>query len=187
MTSRDRALLLTLIERRFRVREIGEMRWRALKFDLTRVIINVTFNTGKPRYIRLVMAKEHLIKWKSDYPDEITDEVYVFLNERHRLLTYPAIYRQLGRLCQRSGITKHITPHIFRHSRITHLIQQGVGESVIKLMMWGSVDSRMFISYAHLTGVDIDREICKLYGIEPTTTSLPVMHLSRKFVHIARR
>jgi integrase/recombinase XerD len=30
----------------------------------------------------------------------------------------------------------------------------------------------MFISYAHLTGADIDREICKLYGIEPTTTQV---------------
>jgi hypothetical protein len=28
----------------------------------------------------------------------------------------------------------------------------------------------MFINSAHLTGADIDREICKLYGIEPTIT-----------------
>lgn len=172
MTSRDRAMIITMYEGGFRVGEIGEMRWGALKFDGTGVIVNVTFKTGKPRYIRLVMAKEHLIKWKSDYPEEITDEAFVFLNERRHPLTYPAVARQLGRLCQRSGITKHITPHIFRHSRITHLIQQGVGESIIKLMMWGSVDSRMFISYAHLTGADIDREICKLYGIEPTTSQV---------------
>ncbi len=65
---------------------------------------------------------------------------------------------------------KYITPHIFRHSRIIHLIQQGVGELIIKLIMWGFVDSRMFINSAHLTGADIDREICKLYGIEPTIT-----------------
>ena len=76
------------------------------------------------------------------------------------------------RICQRSGITKHITPHIFRHSWITHLIQQGVNESVIKLMMWGSVDSKMFINDAHLTGTDIAQEICKLYGIEGTSAQV---------------
>lgn len=166
-TSRDRALLMAMYEGGFRVGEIGEMRWGALKFDGTGVVVNVTFKTGKPRYIRLVMSKESLVKWKSDYPEPITEDSLVFLNERHQPMTHAAISRQLGRLCERAGITKHITPHIFRHSRITHLIQQGVNESVIKLMMWGTIDSKMFVNYAHLTGMDIDREICKLYGIEP--------------------
>lgn len=171
-TSRDRAMIITMYEGGFRVGEIGLMKWSSLKIDGTGVVINVTFKTGKPRYIRLVMAKEHLIKWKSDYPEDITEESLVFLNERYQPMTHAAVSRQLGRLAQRAGITKHLTPHIFRHSRITHLIQQGVNESVIKLMMWGSVDSKMFINYAHLTGKDIDREICKLYGIEPTTTQV---------------
>lgn len=168
MTSRDRALLMTMYEGGFRVGEIGEMRWGHLKMDETGIVVNVTFKTMKPRYVRLVMAKEHLIKWKSDYPEKITDDALVFINERRKPMTHAAVTRQLTRLSLRAGITKHVFPHIFRHSRITHLIQQGVNESVIKLMMWGSIDSRMFINYAHLTGTDIDREICKLYGIEAT-------------------
>jgi len=171
-TSRDRALLMTLYEGGFRVGEIGEMKWGHLIIEGTGVIVNVTFKTMVPRYVRLVMAKEHLIKWKSDYPEEITDESLVFLNERRQPMKYHAIFQQLGRLCRRAGITKHITPHIFRHTRITHLIQQGVNESVIKLMMWGSVDSKMFINYAHLTGSDIDREIYRLYGIDATVTKV---------------
>ena len=135
-------------------------------------MVNVTFKTMKARYIRLVMSKEHMIKCKSDYPEEITKDALIFLNERRNPMTYHAISQQIRRLCERSGITKHITPHIFRHSRITHLIQQGVSESVIKLMMWGSIDSKMFANYAHLTGIDIDREIYKLYGIESKTTQV---------------
>lgn len=172
MTSRDRAMISTLYEGGFRVGEIGELRWGALKFDGTGVIVNVTFKTDKPRYIRLVMSKEHLIKWKSDYPEEFTEDAFVFLNERRNPMTYPAVARQISRLATRAGITKHITPHLFRHSRTTHLLQQGVSESIIKLMMWGSVDSRMLINYAHLTGADIDREICNLYGIEISTTQV---------------
>lgn len=171
-SSRDRALLMVMYEGGFRVGELGELRWKSVKFDGTGIIVNVIFKTGKPRYIRLVMSKEHLVKWMSDYPEEITDEGLVFLNERHEPLTHAAVARQLGRLACRAGITKHITPHIFRHSRITHMIQQGVNESVIKLMMWGSVDSKMFINYAHLTGNDIDREICKLYGLKTTASQV---------------
>ncbi|WP_394698634.1 hypothetical protein [uncultured Methanospirillum sp.] len=54
---------------------------------------------------------------------------------------------------------------MLRHSHIAHLIQQGVNESVIKLMMWGTIDSKMFATDAHLTGSDIVPEINKLYGI----------------------
>jgi len=167
ITNRDRALFMTMYEGGFRVGEMGAMKWGDIKIDQTGVIINVTFKTGIPRYIRLVMSKEYLVKWKSDYPKEITEDAYVFLTENNNQLTHGAVSRQIGRLARRAGIEKHLTPHIFRHSRITHLIQQGVNESVIKLMMWGTVDSKMFINYAHLTGNDIDREIYKLYGIEP--------------------
>ncbi len=172
VSSRDRAIIITLYEGGFRIGEIGEMKWGSLKFDGTGIIANVTFKTGKVRYLRLVMAKEFLIKWKSDYPTEITDDSLVFLNERLEPLTHAAVNKQIHRIAARAGITKHITPHIFRHTRITHLIQQGVNESVIKLMMWGSVTSNMFMYYAHLAGSDIDNEIFKLYGIDPKVSQI---------------
>jgi len=103
----------------------------------TGIVVIVTFKTMKPRYVRLVMAKEHLIKWKSDYPEKNTDDALVSINERRKTMTHAAVTRQLNRLAKRASITKDVFPHIFRHSRITHLIQQGVKESVIKLMMWG--------------------------------------------------
>ncbi len=45
-----------------------------------------------------------------------------------------------------TGIAKKIAPHIFRHSRVTHLINQGMKESVIKLMMWGNLITDTFAS-----------------------------------------
>jgi hypothetical protein len=46
------------------------------------------------------------------------------------------------------------------------MINDGVQESVIKMMMWGTVNTTMFETYAHLTGKDIDSEIARVYGIE---------------------
>ena len=49
------------------------------------------------------------------------------------------------------------------------MINDGVQESVIKMMMWGTVNTTMFETYAHLTGKDIDTEISRVYGIVNTT------------------
>jgi site-specific recombinase XerD len=164
----DRALVMTLYEGGFRIGELGSLAWKDVLFDEHGVIVNTNFKTGKPRYVRLVMAKEYLAVWKSDYPFEPEGENLVFVSARRNGMTYQAISKQLKKLVARAGIEKHVTPHLFRHSRITHLIKEGVNESVIKLMMWGSVNSRQFKTYAHLTGTDIDNEILSRYGITPT-------------------
>ena len=164
--SRDRALLMTLYEGGFRVGEIAQLTWGDLKADSKGIAVNVKFKTSYPRYIRLVMAKEYLAEWKADYPGEVTLDSSVFLNERRGPLTRAGVAMQIKRIAKRAQITKKITPHLFRHSRITHLLQEGVPESTVKLMMWGTLSTDMLSTYGHLTGRDIDTEIGKLYGIE---------------------
>ncbi|NLV26865.1 MAG: phage integrase family protein [Methanomicrobiales archaeon] len=164
--TRNRAILMMLYEGGFRAGEIGQMKWRDIQVDNAGLIVHVIFKTDKHRYVRLVLAREHVITWRSEYPLEYSDENYVFVTEKGTPLSYATIAKLVNRTAKLAKITKHITPHIFRHSRITHLLQQGVNESVVKMMMWGTIESRMFINYAHLTGSDVDREMFKLYGME---------------------
>ncbi len=177
LTSRDRAFFLMLYEGGFRVGEVATMKWGDISIDAAGIIVNVVYKTNKPRYLRLVMCKEAVIKWKSDYPEKITDDAYIFLSTKGGILKYHAVVRLLKRAAVRAGITKPVNLHLFRHSRITHLIQEGVSESVIKMMMWGSISARGFQTYAHLTGGDVDREILKLYGIDETFIEKPVSPL----------
>lgn len=163
--SRDRAIIMVLYEGGFRVGELGQLRWSDVNFDSYGAVVNVNAKTGKPRYIRLVMSVEFLAQWKKDYPFTPEGEALVFLTAARTPLTHGTVDKQLKRIACRAGIKKHITPHIFRHSRITHLIKEGVSESVIKLMMWGNLTTNMFQTYAHLTGNDIDSEILRKYGI----------------------
>lgn len=163
--SMDRALFGVLYEGGFRIGELGAMKWGDLRFDNTGVIVNLNFKTGIPRYVRIIMAKGYLAQWRCDYPGTPEGDAYVFLNEKKRPITNGGVIKQLRRVSERAGITKYVTPHLFRHSRITHLINEGVSESVIKMMMWGSVHTNMFRTYAHLTGKDIDEELKRLYGI----------------------
>ena len=169
MRSRDRALIITLYEGGFRINELAALKWGDLKFDSRGVVVNTDKKTGKPRYIRLINSKPILLQWKEDYPFEPTPECLVFVNGKNTSLTHNGISRQLRRIAERAGLTKHITPHIFRHTRITNLIQMGMSESVIKMMVWGNMTTNMFRTYAHLTGEDTDQALMKIYGISDAT------------------
>ena len=164
--SRDRAILATMYEGGFRIGEIASLHWHQLKFNEWNVAVNVDNKTRKPRYIPLIMARPYLATWRNDYPGSIMDSGHVFLTfGQNEALTYCGFRKQLDKIARSAGITKHVTPHIFRHSRITHLIRKGFGESMIKLMMWGDINSDMFKAYAHLTNNDLDEEVALHAGI----------------------
>jgi len=165
--SSDRAIVWMLYEGGFRVGELIEMEWGQATFDRRGVVVNVDEKTDRPRYIRLIMAAKPLAAWRADYYFDPVNDAPVFLDTRCRPITHAGVTRMLRRAAVRAGVEKHITPHLFRHSRITHLIREGVNESVIKLMMWGNINTEMFATYAHLTGVDIDAEMMRAYGLAP--------------------
>jgi Site-specific recombinase XerD len=160
----DRAFIAVHYEGGFRFGELSELRWRDVKFDEYGAVINTNFKTGLARYVRLILSTEYLAKWRSLSRGKPND--LVFANVHGNPLTHAAATTQINRIASRSGLAKRITPHLLRHSRITHLVQQGMQESVIKKMMWGSPDSRQLATYLHLTGVDVDNEVLRTNGIE---------------------
>jgi len=165
-TSEDRAMLMLLYEGGFRIGEIVQITWADLIFSNGGVSTSMKFKTAVTRHIRSYMSAEYLKIWRADYPGTPEGSALVFVNEKGKPFLYATIAKRIQRVVQRAGITKHVTPHLFRHSRITQMIKDGVSESVIKMMMWGSVNTTMFKTYAHLTGKDIDSEIARVYGIE---------------------
>lgn len=76
------------------------------------------------------------------------------------------VRRQRDRIALRVGVTKRVNSHVFRHSRITHLVRYDISESVIKEIAWDSQDSRMLKTCRHLTAQDVNNEMLWLYGIE---------------------
>lgn len=165
-TPRDRALISVLYEGAFRIGEIGNMRWGDVMFTEWNVTINTAEKTGKPRFVPLVSSRAYLAEWKNAYPLPITPESFVFLTTTTKKpLQYQGLVKQMRIIATRAGITKHIKPHIFRHSRITHLMQKGVSEASVKLMGWGDTTTDMLKVYLHLTNADIEKDIARLNGI----------------------
>ena len=163
--SGDRAMILLLYEGGFRIGEIATLTWGDIQFVGDGVSIGVLFKTKYYRHIRVVMAAEYLKVGKADYPLEPTSDALVFLNGVKKPFIHSTISKRIQRIVLRAGITRHVTPHIFRHSRITHLIKEGMQESAIKMMMWGQPDTTMWKTYVHMTGQDIDTEVARMYGI----------------------
>jgi len=165
-STRDRAIIMMLYDGGFRIGELGKLTWGQLSFDSYGVVINVDEKTGKPRYVRLIAATPYLAKWKDDYPFEPTGNNLVFTSLQKKAIEYNAIYRQIRRIAERAGIQKNVHPHIFRHTRITNMMEKRIPESVIKLMMWGSLTTDMFACYAHLSNQSIDDALLGQAGIK---------------------
>jgi hypothetical protein len=78
--------------------------------------------------------------------------------------SHSTFLRVLDRAKRKAGIKKRIYPHLFRHSRATHLAQDFT-EQELKVIFGWSGGSRMPATYVHLSGGDIDRKILEKHGI----------------------
>ena len=141
----DRCYIAVLYEAALRIKELGTLTWDQVSFGKNTVIINTDGKTGKPRHIPLIMAKPYLAAWRADYPLVAEGSAYVFISEQEKKpLRYKALEKRLRVIAQRAGITKKISPHVIRHTRISHLVKQGVREYSIREIGWGNQIRKCF-------------------------------------------
>lgn len=166
LTIRDRAILSVLYESGARVGEIGRATWEDAIFDEYGIkFYIVDTKTNKRRYSRLTISNAALSTLKDKHPTPYGNN-FIFLNPDGTPMTYIGIKRVLDRAISRSGITKKVTPHMLRHARATHMVQQNYNESTIKKSLWNNLNSKMFQTYVSLGEQDIDREFLKQAGVK---------------------
>ncbi len=180
MSSRDRALFGVLYEGGFRIQELCTLMWSQVKFDEYGAVLNVNMKTEKPRHVRIIATAPLLASWRDDCPYEPEGETLVFMTHQRRPLNHAAVWSQLRKIVDRAGIRKPVHPHLLRHSRISHLQQQGVQESIIKGMMWGNQGTKMLETYSHISSNDIDRVLLDLYGIARRENQAPTSMVARQ-------
>jgi integrase/recombinase XerD len=135
---RNRAIIETLYSCGLRVSELINLRFSDLYFDegFIRVI-------GKGNKERLVPVSPQVQKEIELYNNhirrhqEITKghENIVFLNRRGSQLTRVMIFTIIKELAKSIGLKKTISPHTFRHSFATHLIEGGANLRAIQDML----------------------------------------------------
>lgn len=135
---RNKAILETLYSCGLRVSELVNLKFEDLYFDEGFVRV-----TGKGNKQRLVPVSPSVEKEIGIYADTIRrhqtiqrgEESYVFLNRRGARLTRVMIFTIIKQLAASIGLKKSISPHTFRHSFATHLLEGGANLRAIQEML----------------------------------------------------
>ena len=135
---RNKAILETLYSCGLRVSELVNLRISCLYLDIGFVRV-----VGKGDKERLVPIGSDAIKFINIYKNDIRvninikqgQEDFLFLNRRGSQLTRVMIFLILKDLALKAGIRKTISPHTFRHSFATHLVEGGADLRAVQEML----------------------------------------------------
>lgn len=138
---RNRAMLEVLYSSGLRVSELVDLKLNNVFFDVGFLRV-----TGKGNKERLVPIGRDAMKYMTIYIDEIRgkpphkpaqkgSEGIVFLNRNGRRLTRVMVFTIIKNLAIAVGLKKTISPHTFRHSFATHLIEGGADLRAVQEML----------------------------------------------------
>jgi integrase len=180
LTNRDRALISFMYESGARKGEFLSIRLDNVVFDEMGAVVTIPEGKTGPRRIRVVFASSYLRQWIDTHPLKNDKEAFLFcsLDHPYGVLSFTGLRTQLDVLAERAGIGKKIYPHLFRHSRATHLAQH-LTEQQLKVYLGWTAGSDMAATYVHLSGKDIDNAILKMNGIEIDDTHTDGLKVGR--------
>ena len=135
---RNRAMLETLYSSGLRVTELIGLKTANVLFEagFLRVV-------GKGNKERLVPVGKEALKFINIYREEVRvhldvqrgQEAFLFLNRRGKQLTRQMVFLTIKDLVAKAGIHKTVSPHTFRHSFATHLIEGGADLRAVQEML----------------------------------------------------
>lgn len=136
--SRNRALLEVLYSCGLRVTELVELKFSNLFYD--EGFIRVIGKGNKERLVPLSPNVENEIElyaknMRSKLKIKKGNENYVFLNRRGSKLSRVMVFLIIKELAKKTDLKKSISPHTFRHSFATHLIEGGANLRAIQEML----------------------------------------------------
>ncbi len=135
---RNRAMLETLYGCGLRVTELTNLLISDLFFK--EGFIKVTGKGNKERFVpiaentqKFINLYKNTIRVHLEIKKEFKDTL--FINRRGKQLTRAMIFTIVKRLAETAGIQKNISPHTFRHSYATHLLENGANLRAIQQML----------------------------------------------------
>ncbi|PVY41745.1 site-specific tyrosine recombinase XerD [Pontibacter virosus] len=136
--TRNRAMLETLYSSGLRVSELLDLKLSNLYEDMG--FLKVAGKGDKERLVPIGRdALKHIQLYREGVRCHLTikkgHEDYVFLNRRGAKLTRVMVFTIIKDLAAKAGIQKTVSPHTFRHSFATHLIEGGADLRAVQEML----------------------------------------------------
>lgn len=158
--ARNYAIIETLYSCGLRVSELTNMRFTDLYFD--EGYIRVSGKGGKQRLVPISETAIKKIKSYLLHRNKINvkkgSENVLFLSARGTAISRITVFHYIKLYAQQAGIEKEISPHVFRHSFATHLLERGANIRVIQEML-GHENITTTEIYTHLDKSFIRQEI----------------------------
>lgn len=160
---RNKAIIETLYGSGLRVSELINLKISDLYFDEDLILIN-----GKGNKQRLVpmgnMSKKQIKVYISDHrkTKDIKYRDTLFLNRNGRNISRVMIFNIVNELAKKNNIKKKISPHTFRHSFATHILENGADLRTIQQMM-GHENITTTEIYMHLDSKHLLAELEKFH------------------------
>lgn len=135
--TRNYAIIETLYSCGLRVSELISLRFTNLFFD--EGFIRVDGKGSKQRLVPISDVAMRKINNYLPYRNEMTvkrgHEDFVFVSARGTSISRITVFYYIKKYAQDAGITKTISPHIFRHSFATHMLERGANIRYVQAML----------------------------------------------------
>lgn len=135
---RNKAMLETLYGCGLRVSELTDLKISGLYFDAG--FIKIIGKGNKERLVPLgAVAKKNIMIYLNEVRIQLSpqkgNEDILFLNHRGRKLSRVMIFIIIKELAEKIGLKKNISPHTFRHSFASHLVDRGADLRAVQEML----------------------------------------------------
>lgn len=154
---RDSAMLELLYSCGLRVSELVSLKIQDLFFG--EGYIRVIGKGDKQRLVPIsATARERIYRYLDKRPETRSGEDALFLNNRGSRLTRVMVFTILKQAVRNAGIEKRISPHTFRHSFATHLLEGGASIRQVQEML-GHESILTTEIYTHLDSSHLRRTV----------------------------
>jgi integrase/recombinase XerD len=150
--TRDRAIIEVLYSCGLRVTELLQLKISEIQLEIE--IIKVIGKGNKERIVpigsdAIKYLKLYLVNYRRGKSVVDKDKDFVFLNLRGTPLSRISVFNMIKKQASVVGIRKQISPHTFRHSFATHLVEGGADLRAVQEML-GHVSITTTEIYTHL-------------------------------------
>lgn len=161
---RNRCILEILYGCGLRVSELIDLKISNINFKEN--YLKIEGKGSKVRFVPMTeftqnILEQYIRNTRSTVKIKKKFEDFVFLNSRGAGMSRVIVFLIIKELAQKAGITKNISPHTFRHSFATHLLQNGADLRFIQEMLGHSSITTTEI-YTHLKNEEL-REVILSY------------------------